>query len=132
MTDSEAMKALEQIHGFIQCRTDMAMPGDAKTLLGSWCKAVEYAIERLKVTEPRVMTFVEAKALDWDFCYLEQERMPGKAYRAVCGKYALTCVTWPVFTGMRTAYGDEAYNKRWRCWTAKPTDEQREAVKWDD
>lgn len=24
-----------------------------------------------------------------------------------------------------------AYNKRLRCWTAKPTDEQRKAVKWD-
>lgn len=25
-----------------------------------------------------------------------------------------------------------SYNKKWRCWTAKPTDEQRKAVKWDD
>lgn len=25
-----------------------------------------------------------------------------------------------------------AYNKRLRCWTSKPTDEQRRAVKWDD
>ena len=24
------------------------------------------------------------------------------------------------------------YNKTWRCWTSSPTDEQREAVKWDD
>lgn len=24
------------------------------------------------------------------------------------------------------------YGKTWRCWTAKPTDEQRKAVKWDD
>jgi hypothetical protein len=24
------------------------------------------------------------------------------------------------------------YNKAWRCWTHKPTDEQREAVKWDE
>ena len=23
------------------------------------------------------------------------------------------------------------YGKKWRCWTAKPTDEQRKAVKWD-
>lgn len=26
----------------------------------------------------------------------------------------------------------ENYGKTWRCWTAKPTDEQRKAVKWDD
>lgn len=23
------------------------------------------------------------------------------------------------------------YNIKWRCWTSRPTDEQREAVKWD-
>ena len=23
------------------------------------------------------------------------------------------------------------YGVQWRCWTARPTDEQREAVKWD-
>jgi len=26
----------------------------------------------------------------------------------------------------------KAYGKTWRCWTARPTDEQRKAVKWDD
>ena len=26
----------------------------------------------------------------------------------------------------------EFYGKTWRCWSARPTDEQREAVKWDD
>lgn len=24
------------------------------------------------------------------------------------------------------------FKKKWRCWTSRPTDEQREAVKWDD
>ena len=24
------------------------------------------------------------------------------------------------------------YCKKWRCWTSRPTDEQRKAVKWDD
>lgn len=24
-----------------------------------------------------------------------------------------------------------AYNMEWRCWTARPTDEQRKAAKWD-
>ena len=23
------------------------------------------------------------------------------------------------------------YNREWRCWTARPTDEQRKAVEWD-
>lgn len=24
------------------------------------------------------------------------------------------------------------FKKKWRCWTSRPTDEQRKAVKWDD
>lgn len=26
---------------------------------------------------------------------------------------------------------EEDYGKTWRCWTARPTNEQRQAVKWD-
>jgi len=26
---------------------------------------------------------------------------------------------------------DSEYNIRWRAWTSKPTEEQREGVKWD-
>ena len=25
-----------------------------------------------------------------------------------------------------------SYGEKWRCWTARPTDEQRKAVKWDE
>lgn len=28
-------------------------------------------------------------------------------------------------------YNRKEYGKTWRCWTARPTDEQRKAVKWD-
>lgn len=28
-------------------------------------------------------------------------------------------------------YDQEGYGKDWRCWTARPTDEQRKAVKWE-
>ena len=27
--------------------------------------------------------------------------------------------------------GQASYNRTWRCWTSKPTDEQRKAVKWE-
>ena len=87
--------------------------------------------ELLKAQEPRVMTLEDVKAFDWDYCYLEEERLPGKEYRAVCGDYALTCITWPCVTSMRIQYGDESYGRKWRCWSAKPTDEQRKAVKWN-
>ena len=33
--------------------------------------------------------------------------------------------SWPV------CYRRETYGVRWRCWTSRPTDKQREAVKWE-
>lgn len=85
-----------------------------------------------KRNEPMVMKLEDVKSFGWDYCYLEEERLPGKEYRSVCGDYALTCITWPCVASMRTLHGDDNYGKKWRCWTAKPTDEQRQAVKWDD
>ena len=84
----------------------------------------------LKEQEARVMTLDEVKAFDWDYCYLEEERLPGKEYRIICGDYALTCITWPCIASMRIQHGDDNYGKKWRCWSAKPTDEQRKAAKW--
>lgn len=81
--------------------------------------------------EPRVMTLEEVNALDWDYCYLEQERLPGKEYRGMLGKYIMTCVTWPSITAAKISQGKDNYGRTWRCWTSRPTDEQREAVKWD-
>ena len=94
--------------------------------------SVNMALAMLKEQEARVMTLDEVKTFDWDYCYLEEERLPGKEYRSVCGDYALTCITWPCIASMRIQHGDDNYGKKWRCWSAKPTDEQRQAVKWDD
>lgn len=33
--------------------------------------------------------------------------------------------------GEEIAERPDAYNTLWRCWTARPTDEQREAVPWE-
>jgi hypothetical protein len=35
-------------------------------------------------------------------------------------------------SGRMVWYKLDDYGKKWRCWTARPTDEQRKAVKWDD
>lgn len=90
------------------------------------------AFNLLKEQEPRVMKLEDVKAFGWDYCYLEEERLPGKEYRTVCGDYALTCITWPCVASMRIQHGDNNYGKKWRCWTAKPTDKQRQAVKWNE
>ena len=94
-------------------------------------EVMEDALILLKEQEPRVLTLEEVKAFDYDYCYLEEERSPGKEYRTVCGRHKVTCITWPSITQMRIVRKDDTYGKTWRCWSAKPTDEQRKAVKWD-
>lgn len=89
------------------------------------------AIELLKAQDPRVMTPEEVNALDWDYCYLEQERMPGKEYRGLLGKHIMTCVTWPSITAAKLSYGIDKYGVTWRCWTSRPTDEQRRETPWE-
>lgn len=90
------------------------------------------ALALLKEQKAQLMTLDEVKAFDWDYCYLEEERLPGKGYRIICGDYTLTCITWAGVTSMRIQHGDGSYGKKWRCWSAKPTDEQRKVAKWDD
>ena len=91
----------------------------------------EDALALLKAQEARVMTLEEVNTLDWDYCYLEQERLPGKEYRGMLGKYIMNCVTWPSITAAKISYSSENYGKTWRCWTSRPTDAQREATPWN-
>ena len=99
--------------------------------LWHYAQALDEIAEILEEQEPRLLKLEEVKAFGWDYCYLEEERLPGKEYRAVCGNYALTCITWPCVASMRIQHGDDSYGRKWRCWTAKPTEEQRKAVKWN-
>lgn len=101
--------------------------GDARSNFYADCPLPDV----VPVQAPRVMTLEEVKDFNWDYCYLEEERLPGKEYRAVCGDYALTCITWPSVTSMRIQHGDESYGKEWRCWTSRPDKATREATPWN-
>ena len=132
MTDREKIKIGLQciIDGTVRCESC----GYAIDKHGHYsCKqnCASDALTLLKAQEPRVMTLEEVKAFEWDYCYLEEERLPGKEYRRICGDYVLTCITWPYIASMRIQHGDDNYGKKWRCWSAKPTDEQRQDVKWE-
>jgi hypothetical protein len=89
------------------------------------------ALALLKAHEPRVLTLDEVKMLDSDYYYLESMRSPGKELREIVGAYGLTCVTWPSITWARQTMGDSGYAKTWRCWTSRPTEEEREAIPWE-
>jgi hypothetical protein len=83
----------------------------------------------LKEQEPRVMDFDDV--VGGDECWLE-------AINGACG-YAdcYACTGTGEVQVFRCKYDNpqyimaKDYLKTWRCWTSRPTDEQREKVKWE-
>lgn len=103
----------------------------------------EDALALLKEQKPRVITREELKQFEDSPCWFE-------SHDTYMGKEGFWIIPY-MFTCYQTMYyvfpllsadergnihyselGLSAYNKAWRCWSAKPTDEQRKAVKWDD
>ena len=98
------------------------------------------ALALLKAQEPRVMTLEEIKALP-DYVFLED--------RDISHAFSIKTISRPalpqlVFVntsdeecmGFRGPDGDtilvtSRYGVKWRCWTSRPTDAQREAAKWE-
>lgn len=97
----------------------------------AYIEEVKTVLKQAKAQQPRVMTLEEVNALDWDYCYLEQERLPGNEYRGMLGKYIMTCVTWPSITAAKISQGVDNYGKTWRCWTSRPDEKVRTETPWE-
>ena len=91
---------------------------------------IDDIIALLKAQEPRVMTLEE----------VEQSIKPVWIEGGVVGgtwgmaHKILTTIIEFIANGGYTifpGFAIEEYGKTWRCWTSRPTDEQREAVKWE-
>lgn len=90
---------------------------------------IDDIIALLKEKEPRVMTLEEAKSLKQDtVVWYEHDGINRPRPRIV--HYADDrCI---VFTdGGKWQYDADGYSSHWRCWTSRPTDEQREAIPWN-
>lgn len=98
----------------------------------AYIEEVKTVLKQAKAQEPRLMTLEEVHDMAWDYCYLEEEVIKDNVLQKYCGKHRVKCITWPSIASCVLTFGDDAYGKRWRCWTQRPTDEQRKAVKWDD
>ncbi len=85
------------------------------------------ALTLLKAQEPRVMT--KEEIIGWDgYIWFEYRGM--RAMEALLIDHGMLREPGEVdFPTKDLAW--ENYQKTWRCWTARPTDEQREAVKWE-
>lgn len=90
-----------------------------------------YALYPVKAQEPRVLTLEEITKTDvvWLECY----GICSNLFKAALPKHPLNIndSTWDFQTHPYTETMFLAeYGKNWRCWTSKPTDEQRKATPW--
>ena len=89
---------------------------------GGFIEPMRDALALLKAQEPRVMTLEEYEAwIDTPFT----ERNP-VFHEERTKRGTITCWVNTVVCTLRE------YGKKDRCWTSRPTDEQREAVPWSD
>ena len=100
------------------------------------------ALALLKEREPRVLTLEEVRDKQIKATPVWKEtksRNKGLyvgwvlAYEVQTGQ-GITgdCLGMAEPSGRMVWYKLGDYGKTWRCWSAKPTDEQRKAVEWDD
>ena len=121
------LRRLEEVH-----KNDFV--GTCETNWSLMCHDVANRLEELLTAqEPRVMTLEEIRRRP-DFAWIE-EREPSKIYIALFDFNAISGL-WE-YAHIWNKYGEDTmflfilYNKRWRCWTQRPTDEQREAIPWN-
>jgi hypothetical protein len=97
--------------------------------------AMRDALALLKAQEPRVMTLEEVKQHNnQDGCvWFEQPTYNADAAFVLKEDFMIQVIS-PYILGEPINHGywtNGNYGKTWRCWTSRPTDEQREAVKWE-
>ena len=96
-------------------------------------KAVEWlddTLDLLKAQEPRVMTLEEIRMHEVYWAERENVSRPWPiAMHHIRNAGLLGGLVYQDYMG--DDFNAKGYGKTWRCWMSRPTDEQREAVKWE-
>ena len=97
----------------------------------SYCRMALFkdAAELLEAQEPRVMTLEEVLATEVVYA---EDIDKAKIIPVLVNMQAYDCIVLVRADGPSHLIHPliSEYGKRWRCWTSRPTDEQRQAVKW--
>ena len=141
MTDREKV-----IKGLKCCLTDNPSVCEGCPYLDTGClenvKSFKHdilrdALELLKAQEPRVMTVTDIvdNYVAPEMIWVEARNNKGDI-RLVAGLwngeyYNMADDSIMYDLGEEIANNPEGYNVRWRCWTSRPTDEQREEIPWN-
>ena len=127
---NKVIKGLECcLHGPMQCEKCPYMAEVGKTVPNCVKTMRTDAIALLKAQEPRVMTLKEIISAE---CVWIEYATSGNVVIALPWDIELTDDTYN-FIGMPNCFVEfrSLYGEEWRCWTSRPTDEQRKAAKWD-
>ena len=94
--------------------------------------AITKAIEALTAQEARVMTLEEVEALPYGHVLIETDKSGSLRWLDALLFCKNTNFSFDFITleGRARLLGTE-YNREWRVWTSRPTDEQREAIPWE-
>lgn len=94
-------------------------------------KDAEYMLALLKEQEAHVLTLEEVREHKPFHLWVEDLDTGAQVFPVayVGSLYVDSAEDWSVDPDHRNT--PEYYGKSWRCWTARPTDEQRGAVKWN-
>ena len=104
---------------------------------------IDDIVSLLKAQEPRVMSMEELQTAEECMEPVFVEMLDGKgkpgdtpdlfSWRFV--RHITPATDGKIYMlmnyGFNSALWAETYNATWRCWTSRPTDEQRKAVKWE-
>ena len=94
---------------------------------------IRAALALLREQEPRVLALEKIQSgtveVAWLECSDKEEVRAGLWFKRINEgeDEGIIIHVLDGFEGLRT----EVYGKTWRCWTARPTEEQRKAVAWD-
>jgi len=86
----------------------------------------------LREQEPRVMTLDEVEVMPYGHVLIETDKMDSLRWLDALLFCKNTNYSFDFITleGRARLLGTE-YNREWRCWTAKPTEKQREETAWN-
>lgn len=124
MTNSEAIRIINQYDCNFYWTDGEKIPTE------DLIDAFELAVKALDETEPRVLTLEEVRD-EYEVVWLETKYLQPTVCLVDNGESDADwlCVVFGVDDTYPVPW--HLYGKSWRCWSAKPTDEQREAVPWN-
>lgn len=116
---------------FRGCRNNASFASKAENHFWELQNAASEAVSLLKAQEPRVMTLEEVEVLPYGYVLIETDKKDSLHWVDALLFCKNTNFSFDFITleGRARLLGTD-YNMEWRCWTSRPTDEQREAVKW--